>query len=80
MGLGLLLLLALGGGVAVLVVWAVRQSGSRPTAGPASGTDALEVLKRRYASGEIDHGRYEQMKRDLRDGVGLTPTRCPASV
>jgi putative membrane protein len=30
-----------------------------------SGTDALEILRRRYARGEIDKHQYEAMLRDL---------------
>jgi putative membrane protein len=29
------------------------------------GNEPLEILKRRYASGEISRDEYEQMKRDL---------------
>jgi hypothetical protein len=31
---------------------------------------ALEILARRYARGEIDRDRYEQIKRDLQDSSG----------
>ncbi len=49
-----------------LIIWAVvalirGQSGSQST-----GADsALEVLKRRYARGDIDKEEYEQKKKDL---------------
>jgi putative membrane protein len=58
-------------GVVALVVWGVRAlSGS--TAGQASSQaspvpreSATEVLKRRYAAGEIDAAEFEQKRRDL---------------
>ena len=61
MGLGLIVWVALLGGVAALVVWAVRQYA--PRAG--SGTDSLDILKRRYAQGEVTREQFEQMKKDL---------------
>ncbi len=64
MGLGILVWLALLGGIAALVVWAVRQYSPRTGAGP--GEDALEILRRRYAQGEITREQFEQMKRDLK--------------
>lgn len=48
-------------GLALLVIWAVRQSGT------AGGTKhgPLDILKERYARGEITREQYEQMRRDL---------------
>lgn len=37
------------------------------TRGDQTDDDPLEILKRRYASGEIDKDEYERMKKDLRD-------------
>jgi putative membrane protein len=45
-------------GIVVLAKWLF--SGGR-----RSGTDALEVLKERYARGEIQKEEFEQKKRDL---------------
>lgn len=55
--------LAIAGGVA-LVVWLVRQGqGSHPAAG---GEDrALATLRERYARGEITQDEFEQMRRTL---------------
>jgi putative membrane protein len=52
-----------------LVIWGVVAlvrglSGSRPSDSPKADS-ALEVLKRRYALGEIDKEEYEEKKRDL---------------
>jgi putative membrane protein len=46
---------------AVLVVrWLIDQPKS-----PGSGEAALDILKRRYAKGEITQEQFEAMKRDL---------------
>lgn len=49
-------------GVIVLIIWLVaRQSGraGRPQETP------LDILKRRYASGEISREEYERIRQDL---------------
>jgi putative membrane protein len=53
-----------------VVYWVVRQksgaSGREMEARPKfSGEGPLDILRRRYASGEIDREEFEQMKRDL---------------
>jgi putative membrane protein len=66
MGLGWLAMLAFWGAVIVGVVLLVRAL-SRPSPG-ASGRgeeDALAILRRRYASGELTREQYEQMRQDL---------------
>lgn len=50
------------GGVVVLVVWAVRGF----SRGPNMGRDgALEILRRRLASGEITQAEYEQARKAI---------------
>ena len=67
MGLGWLAMLAFWGAVIVGVILLVRTLG-----GPAGGAtarredDALTILRRRYASGELSREQYEQMRQDLR--------------
>lgn len=62
---GLLMLL-----VVAAVIWVVV-SLSKGTSGPAPGPDspreksALEILKERYARGDIDREEFELKKRDL---------------
>ncbi len=51
------------GGVILLVVALARQSG--PPAGTEREESPLEVLKWRYAAGEIDRTEYEMMKEVL---------------
>ena len=60
--LGVFFLVVLVGGA----VWLI-QSLSRGAAGPSlpPGETALEILQRRYASGEITKQQYAAMKRDL---------------
>lgn len=50
-------------GIILLIVWIVKQSGAR-AAGPGEET-ALDILKKRYARGEISREEYEGMKKDL---------------
>ena len=45
-------------GIAALIRWFSDQSGSH-------GKTALEILRERYARGEIQKEEYEQKKRDL---------------
>jgi putative membrane protein len=51
------------GGLIALLVWAVR-SASAPRRGPDT---AMQVLKRRLASGEITQEEYERIRRLLED-------------
>jgi uncharacterized membrane protein len=52
-------------GVLVLFVWAISRAATPST--PAGGGESPEtVLKRRYASGEIDQPEYERRLTDLR--------------
>jgi uncharacterized membrane protein len=75
-GIQILFWLVVAAGVALLVVWAI-QSSSRNTlpAGPASGGSQretpLDILARRFASGEITAEEYERA-RDLLGGGGKT--------
>ena len=50
-----------------LVVWLISRA-NRPTiTQSSSGAAALEILKKRYARGEITKEEFEQMKQDLMD-------------
>ncbi len=49
-------------GIFFLVKWIVMQS--RP-GGQQQGESSLEILKKRYARGEIDKEEFEQKKKDL---------------
>ena len=48
------------GGVVLLVVWLARNAGRT-----SSGDAALEILKTRYAHGEITKEQFDAIKKDL---------------
>jgi uncharacterized membrane protein len=50
-------------GVAILVRWITSQ-GER-SRGPGSQDTAIDILKKRYAKGEITKEEYEQIKKDI---------------
>ncbi len=60
---GLLFLLLLIGGTVWLVQALTRGGGAFPSGSP--GETPLEILKRRYAKGEITKEQYDGMRRDL---------------
>ncbi|MDA8187799.1 MAG: SHOCT domain-containing protein [Dehalococcoidales bacterium] len=51
-------------GVVSLVVWLFQQGRPRET-GAAPGGRALDILRERYARGEITREEFERMRRDL---------------
>lgn len=65
MGMGMMIVvwgLIIFGGIA-LVKWLF--DASRKDAGPGPGRSALDILKERYASGEITKDEFENMKADI---------------
>jgi len=51
-------------GIVLLIRWLIIST--RTTShGTSSGDSALEILKRRYARGEIDKQEFEEKKKDL---------------
>lgn len=74
-GLSFLLLLVIAGLLVYLVVLLKRDSGRPPAAAPPAGTNPPpaapglltpeEVIKMRYARGEITRDEFETMRRDL---------------
>jgi putative membrane protein len=63
MGLGGLVMLLFWGALIVGIVLLVRQVGNGAPVPPA--ITPFDVLKRRYAAGEITREQYEQIRRDL---------------
>ena len=58
-GVGMLMSMLIWLAVLVLLVWAVSRLFAHGDA------DALEILKRRYAAGEISSGEYETARKAL---------------
>jgi putative membrane protein len=52
------------GGVVLLVVWLARNAG-RTALGTSGSESPLEILKARYAKGEITKEQFDAIKRDL---------------
>jgi putative membrane protein len=71
MGFGMLLMVAFWVavilGVVLLVRWAIGTT-SRVTDEPRS-EHPLDILRRRYAAGEIDQATYQRMQRELEGGA-----------
>lgn len=49
--------------VALLVKWLAASPGKAD--GPSTGESPIEILKRRYAAGEIGKEEFEEKKKDL---------------
>ena len=49
-------------GIVSLIRWFAAMAGNNPL---AQGSSALEILKQRYARGEINKEEFEQKKKDL---------------
>lgn len=48
-------------GIVFLIRWIVSET----RRGEARGETPMDILKKRYAHGEIDKAQYEQMKKDI---------------
>ncbi|MCL5995149.1 MAG: SHOCT domain-containing protein, partial [Chloroflexi bacterium] len=51
-------------GIVLLAVWLAQNAGQSSTTAPR-GETPLDILKARYAKGEITREQYEEMRRDL---------------
>ena len=76
-GIQILFWLVVAAGVALLIVWAITSSSrhtlpATPTPGGSPRETPLDILARRFASGEITAEEYER-GRDLLGG-GVKPT------
>lgn len=58
--LGILAMIVFWIGVILLVIWGA--SALFPTTGRTGGPDALEILRQRYARGEISREEFEQAR------------------
>jgi putative membrane protein len=53
-------------GLVFVIRWLIQTTGKKGNGGQ-NGSRAMEILKERYARGEIDRAQFEAMKRDLAD-------------
>jgi putative membrane protein len=51
-------------GIILLIRWVIISTRT-PSHGTSPGESALEILKKRYARGEIDKQEFEEKKKDL---------------
>ncbi len=51
-------------GIVLLLVWVIRYATQRPVT-PNGQQAPVEILRSRYAHGEISREQYEYMKRDI---------------
>jgi len=49
------------------LIYVVVQASKTKTEGGHSGESAMDILKRRYAKGEITKEDFDRMKKDLED-------------
>lgn len=63
---GWMMMIVFLGVIVVGIVVLVRALANRNVLGQASQDSALEILRRRYAGGEISKEQFEEMKRTLR--------------
>jgi len=52
-------------GIILLIVWSVKRVSHSGEASKAESSSALEILKKRYAKGEISKKEYENIKKDI---------------
>lgn len=60
---GPLMMIVIWAAIIFFVVWLVREA--RGGAQGENGKSALEILKERYAKGEIERKEFEEKKRDV---------------
>ncbi len=53
-------------GLVFVIRWLVQTTSNKENSGQ-SGSRAIDILKERYARGEIEKAQFEAMKRDLAD-------------
>lgn len=55
------------GGVILLIKWLIQGSAGGGRFASKPGSKAMDILKERYARGEISRNEFESMKKDLLD-------------
>lgn len=64
---GSLMMIVFFGGIIVLIILAVRWLGGPGRGGPGTGRQAIDILRERFARGEIDKAEFEERRRALGD-------------
>jgi putative membrane protein len=62
---GVIIMLIFWGGIITLIVWGIRRISGGDRERRIGSRDALDIIKERYARGEITKEQYEQYKKDL---------------
>ena len=57
--------IALIAAIVIFVIWAVKRTGQTQESKQYSESNALALLKERYAKGEISKNDYENIKKDI---------------
>jgi len=52
-------------GLVFLIRWLIQSTGDRDYSGVSMGSNAMDILKERYAKGEINRDEFESMKKNL---------------
>jgi len=52
-------------GIVVLIRWLVQSTGSRSRSSVGKGSQAMDILKERFAKGEITRNEFESMKKEI---------------
>ena len=52
-------------GIVFLVRWLHQSTGKTSYSGGSTGSQAMDILKERYAKGEIAHDEFESMKKEI---------------
>ena len=62
--LGFIFLVLIIAGIIILIIWIVKKTGS-PKIEQISNDNALEIIRQRYAKGEITKNEFNALKKDL---------------
>ncbi|MCJ7472906.1 MAG: SHOCT domain-containing protein [Actinobacteria bacterium] len=52
-------------GIILLIIWLVKRASYSSEISSVKGGNALDILKERYAKGEITKEEYEKIKKDI---------------
>ena len=52
-------------GLVLLIRWLIQNTRGKTHSGVSTGSKAMDILKERYARGEISRNEFESMKKDI---------------